>query len=109
MTSSLKQHSSPSDAVCTKTFQMFGDRWTLRIVNALRGGELRFKEIEKRLDINSATLTTRLKRLEDLKVIVRTEETIDKLSVTYKLTRFGMELLPIYDGIVTFGEKVIRR
>jgi DNA-binding HxlR family transcriptional regulator len=107
MTSKTKQTPSHSGSLCIQIFQMFGDRWTLRIVDALRGGELRFKEIEKALAINSATLSTRLKRLEDLKLIIRNEETIDKLSVTYILTRSGKELLPIYDGIVKFGEKVV--
>lgn len=103
-----KTHKQPSEAICSRTFEMFGDRWTLRIADALRGGELRFKEIETALAINSATLTSRLKRLEELKLVVRDEETIDRLSVTYKLTAFGRELLPIYDGIVTFGEKIVR-
>jgi len=104
----LKQTSSHSEAVCSGIFEVLGDRWTLRIVSALRGGELRFKEIGKVLTINSATLTTRLKRLEALKLVTRDEETIDKLSVTYKLTKSGIELLPVYDEIVKFGEKIIR-
>lgn len=87
---------------------MFGDKWTLRLASSLRDGELRFNEIETLLSINSATLSTRLKRLEDLGLVVRSEETIDKLSVTYKLTKFGTELLPIYDDIVRFGEKIIK-
>ncbi|MES3006082.1 MAG: helix-turn-helix domain-containing protein [Patescibacteria group bacterium] len=106
--SNAKQISHPSEAVCGRVFEMFGDRWTLRIVSALRDGELRFKEIEKTLSINSATLTTRLKKLEDLALVIRNEETIDKLSVTYKLTKSGTDLLPIYDGIVKFGEKMIK-
>jgi DNA-binding HxlR family transcriptional regulator len=99
----------PSDPMCNDIFKMFGDKWTLRIVSSLRDGELRYKEIEKLLSINSATLSTRLKLLEEIKVITRNEETIDKLSVTYKLTKNGQELLPIYDGIVKFGEKIIKQ
>ncbi len=88
---------------------MFGDKWTLRIVSSLREGEMRFKEIEKSLSINSATLSERLKRLEDVGAIARTEDTIDKLSVTYTLTKSGRELLPIYDGIIQFGQKVVKK
>lgn len=108
MMPNIKQISSHSEDMCSQIFQMFGDRWTLRIVDALRDGELRFKEIEKVLTINSATLSTRLKRLEDLKLVIRNEETINKLSVTYTLTKAGKELLPIYDGIVKFGEKIVK-
>jgi DNA-binding HxlR family transcriptional regulator len=99
----------PSDPVCGSIFEMFGDKWTLRIVSVLRDGEMRFKEIEKNLAINSATLSERLKRLEDIGAIARSEETIDKLSVTYCLTKSGKELLPIYDGIVKFGQKVVKQ
>lgn len=97
-----------SDPICSSIFKMFGDKWTLRIVSVLRNGELRFKEIEKLLRINSATLSTRLKQLEKINVIARNEETIDKLSVTYRLTKNGNVLLPIYDGMIKFGEKVIK-
>jgi DNA-binding HxlR family transcriptional regulator len=104
-----KQSLQPSDPVCNSIFEMFGDKWTLRIVSVLRDGEMRFKEIEKNLSINSATLSERLKRLEEVGAIVRSEETIDKLSVTYKLTKSGCELLPIYDGIIKFGQKVVKK
>jgi DNA-binding HxlR family transcriptional regulator len=108
MISNAKQTKSPPEAVCNRIFHMFGDRWTLRIASVLRGGERRYKEIAKALGINSATLSTRLKRLEDLELVTRNEETIDKLSVTYKLTKSGLELLPVYDEIVKFGQKIIK-
>ncbi len=104
-----KQPLQPSDPICSSIFEMFGDKWTLRIVSVLREGEMRFKEIEKNLSINSATLSERLKRLEEVGAIARSEETIDKLSVTYKLTKSGYELLPIYDGIIKFGQKVVKK
>ncbi len=94
--------------MCMSLFKMFGDRWSLRIIDALRNGEQRFKEIETRLDINSATLSSRLRSLQKAKLIVRQEETIDGLSVTYILTDLGKELLPIYDGIMSFGRKFSR-
>ena len=94
--------------ICASLFKMFGDRWSLRIGDALRDGELRFKEIQTLLGINSATLSTRLRSLEAVKVLVRREEAVDKLSVSYALTKLGRELLPIYDGILTFGKKVVK-
>ena len=94
--------------VCASIFKMFGDRWSLRIVDALRHGELRYKEIQTILDINTATLSLRLRSLIKAKVLVRKEETIDKLSVTYALTSLGKEILPIYDSMITFGSKVVK-
>ncbi len=104
-----KQLPQPSDPICGSIFEMFGDKWTLRIVSVLREGEMRFKEIEKSLSINSATLSDRLKRLEEMGALARSEETIDKLSVTYCLTKTGAELLPIYDGIIKFGQRVVKK
>jgi len=94
--------------MCMSLFKMFGDRWSLRIIDTLRDGERRFKEIETDLNINSATLSSRLRSLQKAKLIVRREETIDGLSVTYILTDLGRELLPIYDGIMSFGKKFSR-
>ena len=107
--SKSKQPLSPSDPICSSVFKLLGDKWTLRIVSTLRNGALRFKEIEKLLSINSATLSARLKRLEEIKAIARTEESIDKLSVTYTLTKFGIDLLPIYDGMVKVGERITNK
>ncbi|MFA5932412.1 MAG: helix-turn-helix domain-containing protein [Candidatus Paceibacterota bacterium] len=105
----LKQSLTPSDPICRSVFKLLGDKWTLRIVSTLRNGEMRFKEIGNILSINSATLSARLKRLEEIKAIARTEETIDKLSVTYTLTRFGSDLLPIYDGMIKIGERISKK
>ncbi|HWH16273.1 MAG TPA: helix-turn-helix domain-containing protein [Candidatus Paceibacterota bacterium] len=103
-----QQQISPSDPVCSSVFKLFGDKWTLRILSSLRNGELRFNEIQHTLSINSATLSARLKRLEEIKAIARIEETIDRLSVTYRLTKFGTELLPVYDDMVRVGAKIAR-
>ncbi len=96
------------DKMCSELFKLFGDRWSLRIIDALRREELRFKEIQAALIINSATLSSRLRSLEKAKLLVRKEETIDKLSVCYALTNLGKNLLPIYDGIIKFGKEVLR-
>ncbi len=106
--SPLTPHSKGSSQnTCRLIFEIFGDRWTLRIIDALRNGELRFNELQERLDINSATLTARLKRLTALKLITRTKEGAGRLPVTYRLTTLGTELLPIYDGILKFGKKFL--
>jgi DNA-binding HxlR family transcriptional regulator len=94
------------EEICASLFKLFGDRWSLRIVNVLRSGALRFGALTHQLGINSATLTARLKTLERVGVLVRREDTIDKLSVTYELTASGRELLPIYDGILRFGKNL---
>ena len=80
------------------------DFWVLNIVDAIGGREVRFGEIEKSIPISPATLTNRLKKLEDQGVVVRHIETLDKQSVTYALTKKGRDLLPIILAIKQFSE-----
>ena len=93
---------------CAAAFEVFGDHWTLVIVDALRSAELRFKALQTKLSIHSATLTTKLKRLEELKLVNRKKETVNKLSVSYALSDLGKEVLPVLDAMHQFGEKILR-
>ncbi len=91
---------------CTSsTLKLLGDFWTLAIIDALASQELRFCEIERALpDINPVTLTNRLKKLEQTGLIERREETVDKLSVTYRLTKQGRGIMPILAAIQEFTD-----
>ena len=82
---------------------LLGDFWTLRIIDALRDGELRFAEIERTIPaISPATLTGRLKKLEEAEVVLRNVETRDRQSVTYSLTEKGQGIIPVIDAIKSF-------
>lgn len=86
-----------------EAMKIVGDFWTLRIVESLRDDELRFCEIERVIpEISPATLTTRLKRLEEKEVITRKLETRDRQSVTYLLSERGEGILPVLDAIKQF-------
>ncbi|MES2876623.1 MAG: helix-turn-helix domain-containing protein [Patescibacteria group bacterium] len=89
--------------VFDEAIKLIGDFWTLRIVDAIREDEVRFCEIERRmLDINPATLTGRLKKLEDAQMIDRRVETLDRQSVSYVLTERGRRILPVLESIKEF-------
>lgn len=91
---------------CSKNLKLLGDYWTLRIINALRSGEQRFCQLQRDVDNPSpTTLTDRLKNLEAMHLISRSEETQSKISVTYSLTNHGREVLPIIDAIKDFPRK----
>lgn len=93
-----------TNQTCASTLKLLGDYWTLRIIDALQDGELRFCEVQRRVDnLNPVTLTDRLKKLEDAKLLVRKEDTLDKVSVTYTLTSLGKKSLPIIDAINRFA------
>ena len=89
--------------------KIFGDAWTLFIINSLQDGEKRFCELQRLLNnLNPVTLSSRLKKLEKLKFIERKEETIDKLSVTYALTEKGSGMLVIIKDIEAYAQKYLR-
>lgn len=94
---------------CTeKQLKMLGDYWILAIVQSLGESEKRFTELQRELEHTSpTTLSTRLKRLEEQKIIKRKEETVDKLSVVYSLTKKGIGILPILKEIRVFSAKFI--
>lgn len=98
---------SSSEAKCPKqALEMFGDYQTLSIVDTLAIGEMRYCELQRALDnMNPVTLARRLKKLEDDGIIERREETIDKLSVSYRLLAKGEHMLPVLRSIKEFAEK----
>ena len=91
----MKTISQPT-TTCSTTIKLLGDYWTLRIIDTLKYGELRFCELQRLLNnVNPVTLTNRLKKLETAQLIRRCEATQDKISVSYALTNLGREALPI--------------
>src|SRR6476620_1887510 len=91
----------PSEAL-----KLLGDYVTLSIIDTLRDKELRFGDIKRELeDVNQVTLSRRLKHMEEVGVLIRQEETIDRQSVTYRLTSMGLGLIPLLRGIKEFANK----
>ena len=97
--------------VCTKTLDLLGDFWVLRIVEALsttRVG-MRYCEIERAIpDISPAMLTNRLKKMDNALLLKRAEKSVDKISVTYQLSALGREAIPILHAYERFAKKATR-
>lgn len=100
---------SPATAKCPKrALEMFGDYQTLSIVDTLAIGEMRYCELQRALgNMNPVTLARRLKKLEDDGIVERREETVDKLSVSYRLLAKGEHMLPVLRSIKEFAEKYL--
>lgn len=94
---------------CSNTeLKMLGDFWTLAIIQTLHDGCKRFAQLEREMDgVNPATLSSRLKKLEEQRIIKREEETLDKISVVYSLTQKGRGILPILAQIRIFADKFL--
>ncbi len=89
--------------ICTDTLKLIADYWTLRIIEALSNQPLRFCELQREVgNVNPVTLTSKLHKLEQSKLITRNEGTDNKLSVSYSLTAKGNKALPIIIAINKF-------
>jgi len=87
-----------ADVVCGK--------WTLLIIRDLADGRSRFCELERSLKgISPRTLSIRLRALEEEGVVVR--ETFPEVPprVEYALTEKGRALVPIIEGMRTYGSR----
>lgn len=88
--------------------KLFGDFWSLRIIEVLNKKGLRYCEIERAIpDINPITLTKRLKKLEQANAVKKEQKTIDKISVVYKLTSKGIAIQPILENIKAYSNKYL--
>lgn len=93
-------------ATCLSSLKLLGDYWTLRIIDELQKSPMRFCELQRALgNLNPVTLTNRLKKLEEAEMLIRNEETIDKVSVSYELSELGQQSLPVLKALDKFSEK----
>ncbi len=91
--------------VC-KTAEIVCAKWTLLLVRDLSEGRSRFCELERSLQgISPRTLSLRLRALEEEGIVER--ETYPEVPprVEYALTEKGLALLPIIDGMRTYGDR----
>lgn len=92
---------------CNASIKLLGDYWTLRIIDSLEDGELRFCELQRHVDnLNPVTLTTRLKKLEEANLINRHEATENKTAVSYTLTDNGKAAIPVLRAIDAFSHQL---
>jgi DNA-binding HxlR family transcriptional regulator len=92
----------------TSAINLLGDAYILHIIEKLSTKGLRFNELQRSItDICPATLTDRLKKLEVEAIVIRREETVDKVSVVYELTQKGKGVLPIIKAINMFAKDFI--
>ncbi len=99
-----KKHSAE---LCIGTLKLLGDYWTLRLIDALDSNNAkRFCELQRELDnLNPVTLTNRLKKLENAKLINRYESRDDKVAVSYGLNNYGRKALPVITALNKFAEQ----
>jgi DNA-binding HxlR family transcriptional regulator len=77
----------------------------LLILYTLTGGEKRFVELQGLLHINTASLTMRLRELEDTHLIARRQCTEDSRQHYYFLTKTGGEISRLIEKLSTVAQK----
>ena len=89
------------------SLDLWGDKWSLIIIRDLMFAKQctygDFLKSEKKISTN--ILASRLKTLEQNKIIEKLEHPNSKSKVLYKLTKKGIDLLPILIEINLWGEK----
>lgn len=92
-----------SNTICIPSLKILGDYWTLRIVDVLSGGELRYAEIKRQIDdMNPVTLSNRLKKMEANGLLVRTESS--RADVSYALTSLGRKAIPVLEAVNAYSQ-----
>lgn len=86
---------------------VLGGAWTTSVIWKLSGEPRRFGELYKDIrGISPKMLTTRLRELEEKRVVIREVVPTSPPSVEYSLTKLGRELVPVIDSIVRVGTKL---
>lgn len=103
----MKESKKRSDCPISCSLDIWGDKWSLLIVRDLMffqkstyGDFLRSNE-----KIATNILASRLQSLEDNGIIERSVHPESKAKVLYRLTRKGIDLLPIFVEIHLWAEK----
>jgi DNA-binding HxlR family transcriptional regulator len=84
--------------------EIIGAKWTALIVHDLSEGARRFSELERACPgISPRTLSERLHKLEEEKIVLRRSYPETPPRVEYELTPKGSSLLPIIEAMRKFG------
>jgi len=95
-----------AESAATAALNVLGQKWVLRIIRVLGGRTQRFCELQDALGgANSATLSQRLKLLEDEGLIERHAISAVPPWVEYTLTAKGADLRAAITGIDSWAER----
>jgi DNA-binding HxlR family transcriptional regulator len=96
-----------SDCPISSSLDIFGDKWSLLIIRDLMdANECTYGDFLKSPEkIATNILAARLQNLEENKLIEKLEHPDSKAKVLYKLTRKGIDLVPVMIEISLWAEK----
>jgi DNA-binding HxlR family transcriptional regulator len=90
--------------------EILSGKWTILLIRDLSEGRSRFCELERSLEgISPRTLSLRLRALEEQGIIERRTFSEVPPRVEYSLTDKGRGLVPIIEGMRTYGRDYLER
>jgi DNA-binding HxlR family transcriptional regulator len=88
------------------TFRLLGQKYALHILRALlERSPRRFNELRESVGMNSATMTDRLRHMQELGLIRREVIRVIPRRVEYGLTPMGRDLVKIFEPMMEWREK----
>ena len=95
-----------SDCPVRPAIDVIEGKWKPVVVNALKGGRLRFGQLQRHApEASSKVLTDQLRELEDDQIISRKEFGRRWERVEYELTAYGRTLVPVLTLLAKWGKK----
>lgn len=96
-----------SDCPVSCSLEIFGDKWSLLIIrDVMMKGRMSYSEFLKSEEkIATNILSSRLKLLEEEKILVKEVSPTNKSKFDYYLTQKGADLLPVLVEIACWGGK----
>lgn len=97
------------DAAVTLAFSILGKRWTGMIVDSLGAGEMSFTDVRRAVSgISDAVLSDRLAELTHSGLVERRVNEGPPVSVVYRLTSSGEELVPLLGQLGQWAQANLR-
>jgi DNA-binding HxlR family transcriptional regulator len=85
--------------------EAIGDRWAVLILRALSHGLSRYEDLRRSTDVTNATLSDRLKHLEDHVLVERRRYQVNPERYEYVLTSKGRDAILVLQALAQVGDK----
>ncbi len=90
-----------------KTAGVIEGKWTTLVIRELLPGKKRYSEIQRALEgISPKVLTSRLRLLEERKLVTRTVYATVPPTTEYELTKLGNKLKGVLNAMAEFGQEL---
>ena len=107
MVSHKEQEGCSDDCPVKLTANLIEGKWTTLVIRELLPGKKRYSEIQRALSgISPKVLTTRLRMLEQHKIITRTIYPTVPPTTEYELTKLGQNLETVLNAMAEFGKRL---